>query len=222
MTNVMPPGPLAYEGAVATPYILKTFPPTTDFNQFNVPTIWVDFLNENAYILVSKNGGVAEWVQVGSIPGGISTITTPDATVVVPVAGNVNFLNGTGMTITGSGNNITFNATSNIFAWVEVTSGSTNLVPTMGYFANGGGQLTFVLPTTANVGDTYSISAVNAAGWTLTQNANQQIQIGIDNTTLGVGGSLTSTAIGNTITLVCSQQDTKFMVISSMGNITVV
>lgn len=124
MSGLVPPGPLTYTGQIAVPSINRTFPPTTSFNDFNVPTIWTDTLNKNSYILVSKSLGVANWILIGGEPGVLDTITTPDSTVVVPMAGNIDFLNGTGMHITGSGSDITFTpGTYTVTAGTGLTGG---------------------------------------------------------------------------------------------------
>ncbi len=124
MSGLAPPNPLSYAGQVAIPSINRPFPPTTSFNDFNVPTIWTDTLNMNAYVLVSKSLGIANWILIGGVPGALNTITTPDSTVVVPSAGNIDFLNGTGMNITGSGNNITFNSSGSVPVLFTADAGS--------------------------------------------------------------------------------------------------
>lgn len=73
--SVPPPGPLAYTGQVAVPFINRTFPPTSDFNKFKVPTVWIDTSAKMAYILVSTDLGTAEWVPIGGVPGEVETIT---------------------------------------------------------------------------------------------------------------------------------------------------
>jgi len=124
MGSVPPPGPLNYTGEVVVPFINRTFNPQTTFNTFSVPTIWINTMTSNAYILVSKALGVADWVHIGGTPGELDTITTPDSTVVVPTAGNINFLNGTGMNITGSGSDITFNITGAVADLFTADSGT--------------------------------------------------------------------------------------------------
>lgn len=220
--SIPPPGPLSYEGQVVVPFISKTFAPETTFNQFPVPTVWINTAASTAYILVSKALGIAVWVPIGGSPGEIDTITTPDGTVVVPIAANINFLNGTGMNITGSSNNITFNSVGGGLTWSVVTSATQSMAIGHGYMANNGAGVTFSLPTTCAVGSVMAVTAMNAGGWTITQSAGQQIQLGRRNTTLGAGGSLASTNIGDTIFLVCSVADTNFIAIDMVGDITYV
>lgn len=109
MSGLIPPTSLSYTGQIAVPSINRTFPPTTSFLDFNVPTVWVDTLNKNAYLLVNKALGVADWVLLGGSPGNLETLTGNDSVVVVPSIGNINVLgdNASGITFTGSGSTLT-------------------------------------------------------------------------------------------------------------------
>ncbi len=157
--SIPPPNPLTYEGQVVVPFIQRPFPPQTTFNKFPVPTIWIDPMHENAYILVSKALGVADWILLGGSPGALDTITTPDSIVVVPSAGNINFLNGTGMSITGASNNITFNVSGGVAILYTADSGTAS--PSGGNLIINGG--TTGLTTTAS-GNTVSLVGTLNAG----------------------------------------------------------
>jgi hypothetical protein len=73
------------------------------------------------------------------------------------------------------------------------------------------------------VGDTIRVykvdSSVNQVK--ITQGAGQSIQLGSSASTTGVAGYIESTAIGNTVELICQTANTGFKVGSSMGNWTV-
>lgn len=69
MSNIPPPGPLAYEGNVVVPFITKTFPPSSANYQFQVPSIWVDISTSIIYMLASKALNVAHWIPIGGSPG---------------------------------------------------------------------------------------------------------------------------------------------------------
>lgn len=223
MTGSIPPaGPLSYEGQVVVPFIMRNFAPTTSNNQFPVPTIWIDPLDMTAYMLVSKALGIADWISLGSAAGGLETITTPDSVMVTPTAGNIDFLNGTGMNITGSGSNITFNATGGALTWNFVTATSEPAVADNGYIADNAAGVGFSLPATCPFGEFIWIGTVDAGGWTLSQNAGQQIQLGEKSTTIGVTGSLSSTKIGDSVLLVCTVADTNFLALAFVGDITYV
>lgn len=218
--SIPPPNPLSYEGQVVVPFISRTFAPETTFNKFPVPTIWINTASDNAYILVSKALGVANWLSLGGASGTLDTITTPDSVVVTPVAGNINFLNGMGIAITGSADNITFTSTGGGIAW-NVVSGTTQaLVPNNGYIVDNGALVTLTLPVTCSQGSVISIVGKGAGGWTLAQNSGQEIFFGTVSTTIGVTGALSSTNRRDVVTLLCITTDTEFQVIDSIGNIT--
>ncbi len=220
--SIPPPGPLAYEGTVAIPYILRNFAPTTSNNQFSVPTLWIDPSDSAAYMLLSKPGGVADWALLANSGGSITDIDTPDGNTVSPSAGTISFVNGTGTTITGSGSSVTFNSTGGGFTWNEVTGTSQTLVAGNAYVANNASLVTFTLPSTADFGDLFLISGLGAGGWELAQNASQYIILGTLTSTVGVGGSVASTLSSNSAYMVCVVADVGFKIITCAGNLTVV
>lgn len=132
---------------------------------------------------------------------------------------------GSGITITNGAGTITIASTS--VSGLTWSTTSVNLAPMVkdnGYIAiSPGGALTFALPATAGstIGDTIALTLDGATSWQVTQAASQQIRIGSSQTTAGTGGSLTSTAQGDTVTLVY-QATGRWNVISLNGNITVV
>lgn len=108
-----------------------------------------------------------------------------------------------------------------VAAWIDSTTGPVNMVAGNGYFSNDpANSLTFNLPTTAAVGTILEITNLQAAeNFTLAQAAGQSVQFGSVATTVGVGGSITSTAIGDSLRMVCTVADTTWQVLSSMGNL---
>ena len=92
-TNLPPPSPLSYEGQVVTPCITRNSSPTTANNGFPVPTIWINPSSMQAWILVAKPLGVADWQLIG---GGVEEVrsvtvdanTAPGTNPVVPNASN--------------------------------------------------------------------------------------------------------------------------------------
>lgn len=105
--------------------------------------------------------------------------------------------------------------------WTAVTVNATFTVNT-GTLANKGTLLSMALPTTSAVGDVVAIAGMNAGLWKITQAASQQIHFGNQNTTSGTGGSLASVLTYDAVYLVCSVANLEWVVINSMGNITVV
>ena len=91
-----------------------------------------------------------------------------------------------------------------------------------GYITNNAGLVTVTLPDTAALGSVVRLSGKGAGGWLLAQNAGETIHFGNTDTTTGVTGSLASTNQYDAIELVCITANTDWVVISSVGNITVV
>lgn len=92
-----------------------------------------------------------------------------------------------------------------------------------GYIAiSPGGALTVSLPATSAVGDIFELVLDGATSWQLTQAAGQQVRLGALTTTLGAGGSLTSTGQGDYIRLVCRVANTIWTAVGYTGVITVV
>ncbi len=74
-----------------------------------------------------------------------------------------------------------------------------------GYVANNAGLVTLTLPATAAFGTNISVVGQGGGGWTIHQNAGQYIIVGSSSTTLGAGGSVSSTNQFDSINLVCTQ-----------------
>ncbi len=110
------------------------------------------------------------------------------------------------------------------FTWA-VTTIDASMVAGNGYVANKAGLLTMTLPASSAIGDILEITGMNTAlGWKIAQNANQIIHFGTSNTTTGVGGSLASSQIRDSVRMVCvvSGSSAEWNILSSIGNITVV
>jgi len=106
--------------------------------------------------------------------------------------------------------------------WNEVTGTSQTAVVNNGYIANNAGLVTVTLPSTAVIGSIVEIAWKGAGGWKLAQVASQSIRFGITVTTTGTGGSLASSASGDSVRVLCTTANTGWEVIGSQGNITVV
>jgi hypothetical protein len=127
------------------------------------------------------------------------------------------------LTSTGSSSLPTFQAPAFTgFTYTVITANQTAAVNN-GYICNKAGLLALTLPTTAAVGTVIVVMGMNTAlGWTIAQNASQQIFFGTSATTSGTGGSLSSSNIYDSVTLVCNVANLSWIVTASIGNITVV
>ncbi len=104
--------------------------------------------------------------------------------------------------------------------WSVITADQTAAV-NHGYICNKASTLALALPATSSVGDTIEVTGINTAlGWQITQASGQQVFFGVVSSTLGATGTLTSSAVRDSIRMVCITANTTWQVLSSIGNIT--
>jgi hypothetical protein len=183
-----------------------------------------------ATYLMSRATAAGERTSINdmTINSGIEVFMTAGDTaqIQITVAGGALVVDVEGGTATQSGyfagSFVTAVSLPGLVTWFRISANQT-LVINQGYFCVApGGALVLPLPTLADIGNIIEIALQGATSWQVTQGAGQQIFIGASSTTLGAGGSLASTAQGNSIRMVCSQTNTTWQVVSSMGSITVV
>ena len=185
-------------GAVAWVITRATYYDTaTEIDPGDFFTVWSGTVNAKT-----------QWIQ-------LSTVVTV-GTDAVTFESNV--VAGTGITKT----NNTLVVTGAGIGWTVVTGTTQAAAVNQGYFANNAGVVTVTLPAVASVGATVRVAGMGAGGWAVAQGAGQSIRIGSSTTTPGAGGSLASTDIGDAVEIVCRVANTGWMVLSLVGNITVV
>ena len=96
-------------------------------------------------------------------------------------------------------------------SWTDVTSGTQAMTANNGYTVDNGASLvTFTLPVTAAYGTILQVVGISSGGWSIAQNAGQNITLGSVSTTVGTGGSLSSTIPSDQVQLLCVVADTTF------------
>lgn len=154
----------------------------------------------------------------------VETITGTSGGPVAPDgAGNINLLGGPDVTVVGNPgtNTLTINVASDNLMWNEVLGTSESMAVNNGYIANNGALVSLTLPATAAVGERIRVTGKGAGGWTILQNAGQQIFFGNQSTTSGVTGALSSTDARDGCELLCITANTEFNILSAIGNLTV-
>jgi len=128
---------------------------------------------------------------------------------------------GAGISIANGAGSITISATGMMFAWTVVTVNTVGLVDN-GYIANSAGNIQISLPAGGALGDEFDVLRnIGGGSWTITQAAGQQIFVANGQTTLGAGGSVSSTDPGDAISLICVAANT-WLALSAIGNLTVI
>lgn len=97
--------------------------------------------------------------------------------------------------------------------WANVTGTSQAMAINTGYIANNAGLVTMTLPSTAAVGTVLAVAGNGAGGWSIAQNASQNIQIGNVSSTVGTGGSVASTNRYDSLNLVCTVANTTWVAV---------
>lgn len=115
-----------------------------------------------------------------------------------------------------------FNTVSPFITWNDVTGTSAAMLPNNGYLADNSGLVTLTLPTIAAQFTVIQVAGFGSGGWTIAQNALQSIHFGDAVTTVGIGGSLSSTNRYDQITLLCVVANTTWLATASIGNLTYV
>lgn len=108
-------------------------------------------------------------------------------------------------------------------SWTDVTSGTQAMVANNGYtIDNGASLVTLTLPATAAYGTLLQVIGVSAGGWSIAQNAGQNILVSGVSTTTGTGGSLSSTIPSDQVQLLCVVADTTWVAIAPAASLTYV
>lgn len=199
-----------YNAAESSNIIIGNAGTNAESNKIRIGTSGSGTGQQNATFIAGINGvNVGSVASVVSISGdqlGLTTITA-----------------GTGISVTPGANTITLAVTGSGLVWTVITADQTAAVNN-GYICNKGSELLLTLPTTAVVGDIIRVTGINTAlGWKIVQNANQQIFFGNASTTLGAAGFIQSSAIRDSIEIVCvvAGASTVYNVLSSVGNPTI-
>jgi hypothetical protein len=116
-----------------------------------------------------------------------------------------------------NGQNTIFNASAlAVIPWNIVVVGQPLLID-QGYFIANGAPANFALPTLAPFGHILQIINVSGVPFTITQAAGQQINFLDKQTTVGVGGSIRSTKLGDSVTLICNIANQAFFLLNGPG-----
>jgi hypothetical protein len=130
---------------------------------------------------------------------------------------------GTGISIVQNGNNISISSSGAGIGWFNVTANAQNMVTDNGYVANSSSLVTLTLPLVSSFGDSLYIIGQGAGGWSIAQNAGQNVNIGNSSSTVGVGGSISSTNQFDSLHLVCTLANITWTAAGApQGNLTIV
>ena len=163
-------------------------------------------------------------VLIGGASNGITSLALTNGQLAIGNTGNdpsaATISAGTGITVTNGAGTITINAVGAGLTWSKITANQTAAVNN-GYICNKAGVLALAMPTTSAIGDVIAVININTAADTQIVSANPgQLQFGNLLATANTG-TFTSTALGDSLYMVCTTANTTWYVVSSTGNWTI-
>jgi hypothetical protein len=153
---------------------------------------------------VASNGGSPTTTTINAVTGG----TYSNGTITLSGTGSVNGIQITGLS-TGGGGGLTWNN-----ATASITATTNN-----GYVGTATTLTTITLPTSAAFGTTIEVVGTGTGLWRISQNSGQSIKFGVATTTTGTTGYLSATSQYDCVKLLCTSENTTFVVTSAIGNI---
>lgn len=135
---------------------------------------------------------------------------------------NVGSFTNANITVNGKGLITAASSGTTGIAWTEVTGTTQTAAVNNGYICNNASLVIVTLPSTAALGSIIEVTGKGAGGWKIAQNASGIIHFGSIDTTTGTGGSLQFTQKYDSVRLVCTVANNEWVVLSSVGNITIV
>jgi hypothetical protein len=203
-------------GSNTTPaWSSAAYPASTTINQIlysSSNNVITGLATANQAVLTTGTGGVPVLTAIAT-NGQLIIGSTAGA----PAAATLSA--GSGISITNGSNSITIAATTGSLTWTTVTGATQAMVAANGYVTDKSAGVTYTLPASGTLGDT--IMVVGQLGLsTIDQNANQQILIGSDSSTVGTGGSIAGTNVGDCVQIVCitAGSSTVWRATSIIGN----
>ena len=210
---------------VRNDYVYDTNPTSAQFRNFYPGDRWLNIASGRLWVMTEKTVNSGTWIEFAGGLGDVVSLTGKSGgPVFVDTNNNINIVGSGFVTITGVPGTHTLTATvsgTGLLTWQTIGASQT-LAVNNGYICTGGVNLALALPAVSAIGDIIEITLDGSTSFQITQAAGQSIKVGSGTTTAGIGGSITSTMQGDSIRLVCSVQNLRWNVLSTVGNFTTV
>lgn len=172
------------------------------------------------YVVTTTGSGSVAWVLTRSTDYDTITEITYGSLIITTggtINGNRTFKQTSPTPTTIGTDPITFAlwAPLNDFQWNLITNTSATMAGNQGYVTDNVGLVTLTLPATSTFGEEVKIVGVGAGGWSIAQAAGQSVIVGNASTTLGAGGSVSSTSANDSLYLVCVVADLTWVAVGA-------
>lgn len=163
---------------------------------------------------------------IGAATNGITSLALINGQLAIGNTGNdptaATITPGTGINITNGAGSITIAGVGGGLTWTVITASTQAAAINNGYACNYAGTLVVTLPAVSAVGTIVAVTGINPGnGWQLAQNAGNQIFFGTSTSTSGATGYLQSTNTYDTVYVLCVTTSANWVVVGSIGNLTV-
>ena len=184
--------------------------PTSSDKAYVKGTLWLNTLVPASFMWP----GSGNWIPLGSISApAVATLTGNSGGAISPALGNINIVGAGGTLVAGAGSTLTITASPQTFTWNDDVA-STTMAVNNGYIVKTGAKV-YALPAVAAVGDEIEVVIQSGTSWQITMAGTQTIFFGTSFTS--AGGTLTSSAIGDSVWLVCMTANTTWRAIQFVG-----
>lgn len=205
-----------------------TLPPSTITTNFNpgvnniaeVGSLWINYLNNNAFILTSTEGSSYIWTNIsgGGVAGPIDTVHTNTGDV-NPVVGAIAIHGGNQVNVAGAGDTVTVNvatdptfhsvnSTTTVVAGTGMTATTGNIVATAGNISTTAGSISSHTTITAGTGIISTIGDIVAGVGDVIADSGT---VRADDFTFSVPGTTIKCGIGNPNGIVTAQLGSLFL-----------
>lgn len=205
-------------------FVFDRAPTSKDFKNFKISDLWIQRNPSGSpsygyFVLVDRPNQSGIWLDVGGTQSGdIQSISGDQGDPVIPdTKGNVNIVGGSGITTEGSGDTLTLNTSLSGLTWSVDTTTPISVAQGEAHIANGGGQIIYNLPSSIPIGEGFAFLDLGGNGFQIQAQGGQTIRVG--NQITSSGGTVTSTAIGDSIWIVCGVANTEFLGYGVQGNL---
>jgi len=192
--------PLAYMGvepSMPAQFVRESrVPTTTDYDGFNIGTVWLVMVTNQVFMLVDKSNLIGTWREFTAGVGAINTLTGDVGGAVPPTANNINIQGGDHFVFTGNpgASSLTLTSDGTVATQFDTDAGSAIPAADILQVLGGAGV------ATAGAGNTVTISAAGSVAVQIDTDVGGPVVPVAGVLEVFGGNNITTTGVGNRVT----------------------